>query len=148
VAVQAQSAWLDPATVSRGIAGIIDVAIEPTVAFCEYVFDRYGRFPAYLPSFSTVVGFQVAHLDTHFYDRHYRPEVLTSAHRRHFDPSCTGRHVSKMVSMSRVGDFFTEWKRRLNARDAVAIAVHYEATRIARRRSLPHDPTVLPIDGF
>jgi hypothetical protein len=81
----AQSAWLDPATVSGGIVGISDMAIEATVAFCEYVFDRYGRFPAYLPSFSTVVGFQVAHLDTHFYDRHYRPDVLTSAHRRHFD---------------------------------------------------------------
>jgi hypothetical protein len=50
--------------------------------------------------------------------------------------------------MSRVGDFFAEWERTMSARDAVAIAVHYEATRVARRRSLPHDPTVLPIDGY
>jgi hypothetical protein len=81
----AESAWRDPASVSEGIAGIGDAAIEATVAFCEYVFDKYGRFPAYLPAFSTVIGFQAAHLDTDFYDRHYRPEVLTSAHRRHFD---------------------------------------------------------------
>jgi hypothetical protein len=80
-----QSAWRDPAGVSEGIAGISDPAIEATVAFCEYVFDRYGRFPAYLPPFSTFVGFQAGHLDTDFYDRHYRPEVLTNAHRRHFD---------------------------------------------------------------
>jgi len=80
----AQSAWQDPAGVSEGIAGISDPAIEATVAFCEYVFDRYGRFPAYLSPFSTFVGFQAGHLDTDFYDRHYRPEVLTTAHRRHF----------------------------------------------------------------
>jgi hypothetical protein len=80
-----QSAWLDPVDVSEGIAGISDPAIEATVAFCEYVFDRYGRFPAYLPPFSTFVGFQAGHLDTDFYDRHYRPEVLTNAHRRHLD---------------------------------------------------------------
>jgi hypothetical protein len=80
-----QSAWRDPAGVSEGIAGISDSAIEATVAFCEYVFDRYGRFPAYLPPFSTFVGFQTGHLDTDFYDQHYRPEVLTNAHRRHLD---------------------------------------------------------------
>jgi hypothetical protein len=80
-----QSAWRDPAGVSEGIAGISDPAIEATVAFCEYVFDRYGRFPAYLLPFSTFVGYQAGHLDTEFYDQHYRPEVLTHAHRRHFD---------------------------------------------------------------
>jgi hypothetical protein len=80
-----QSAWRDPAGVSEGIAGISNPAIEATVAFCEYVFDRYGRFPAYLPPFSTFVGFQAAHLDTDFYDQHYFPEVLTNAHRRHLD---------------------------------------------------------------
>ena len=79
------SAWRDPASVSEGIAGVSDPAIEATVAFCEYVYDRYGRFPAYLPPFSTFVGFQAAHLDTNFYDQHYRPEVLTNAHRRHLD---------------------------------------------------------------
>lgn len=80
-----QSAWRDPRRVSEGIGGIGEPAIEATVAFCEYVFDRYGRFPAYLPSFSTVVGFQANHIDADFYDRHYRPEVLTEAHRRHLD---------------------------------------------------------------
>jgi hypothetical protein len=80
-----QSAWRDPAGVSEGIAGISDPAIEATVAFCEYIFDRYGRFPAYLAPFSTFVGFQAGHLDTDFYDQHYRPEVLTDGHRRHLD---------------------------------------------------------------
>lgn len=80
-----QSVWRDPAGVSDGIAGISEPAIEATVAFCEYVFDRYGRFPAYLAPFSTFAGFQAGHLDTDFYDQHYRPEVLTNGHRRHLD---------------------------------------------------------------
>lgn len=79
------SAWREPSGVSAGIAGITDAAIEATVAYCDYVFDRYGRFPAYLSPFSTVVGFQAGHLDTEFYDRHYRPEALSEVHRRHFD---------------------------------------------------------------
>src|SRR4029453_17317674 len=41
-----ESAWRNPAGISEGIAGISDPAIEATVAFCKYVFDRYGRFPA------------------------------------------------------------------------------------------------------
>jgi hypothetical protein len=80
-----ESAWRNPAGISEGIAGISDPAIEATVAFCKYVFDRYGRFPAYLSPFSTFAGFQAVHVDIDFYDRHYRPEVLTDAHRRHFD---------------------------------------------------------------
>lgn len=80
----AQSAWREPASISENIGGISDPAIEATVAFCEYVFERYGRFPAYLSPFSTLVGFQAGHIDPEFYDRHYRPEVLTNAHRRHF----------------------------------------------------------------
>jgi len=47
------------------------------------VFSRYGRFPAYLPPFRTVLGLQAAHLDVGFYDRYYRAEALTTRQRTH-----------------------------------------------------------------
>jgi hypothetical protein len=57
--------------------------VEATVAYCEYIYDHYGRFPAYLAPFRTVTGCQVTHVDTDFYDKFYRPEALTEAQREH-----------------------------------------------------------------
>jgi hypothetical protein len=71
--------------VSRDIPALGDRAVEATVAYCEYVWRRYGRFPAYLPPFHTLMGFQAAHLDLDFYERHYRPESLSETHRRHVE---------------------------------------------------------------
>jgi hypothetical protein len=76
----AASAWSDPA-IPRQVPELSEAAAAATVAYCEYVWKRYGRFPAYLPPFRTVVGYQGCHLDVEFYDRFYRPEALTSTQR-------------------------------------------------------------------
>jgi len=54
-------------------------AVEATAAYCDYVFRRYGRFPAYTAPFRTVIGFQVCRLDVDFYDRFYEPEALSDS---------------------------------------------------------------------
>jgi hypothetical protein len=78
-----QSAWRDPMAISNAVQEISDAAVEATTAYCEYIFDRYRRFPAYMPPFRTVLGFQACHLDTEFYDRYYRPEALSETERGH-----------------------------------------------------------------
>jgi hypothetical protein len=78
-----QSAWRDPSRIVAATPAPSDAAIAATAAYCGYVYGRYGRFPAYQPPFRTVLGFQVNHVDTEFYDRFYKPEALTQAHRRH-----------------------------------------------------------------
>ena len=78
------SAWADPAAVSAGIPDLSEKAIAATIAYCDYIFRRYGRFPAYLPPIHTISGFQVGHLDAEFYDRYYRPEALSETQRAHF----------------------------------------------------------------
>lgn len=80
-----QSAWREPAAVAAAVSEISAEAVDATVAYCEYVYKRYGRFPAYMPPFRTVLGFQACHLDTEFYDRHYRPEALSETERRHLE---------------------------------------------------------------
>jgi hypothetical protein len=67
-------AWLDPATASR-VPPLCPAAIAATKAYCEYLWTRYGRFPAYLAPFRTVVGYQACHLDAEFYDKFYRSEA-------------------------------------------------------------------------
>jgi hypothetical protein len=62
--------------------------VEATIAYCDYVYRRYERFPAYTAPFRTVIGFQVCRVDLDFYDRFYDPDVLPRAVR-----TCTGRAV-------------------------------------------------------
>lgn len=79
----AHSAWRDPAGATRQIPRVPDQAIEATIAYCEYIYQRYGRFPAYTSPFRTVLGYQATHVDVDFYDRFYRPDALSDTQRDH-----------------------------------------------------------------
>src|SRR5581483_2601521 len=75
--------WKDGAAVQAGIPTYSDRAIEATIAYCEYVYRKYGRFPSNSGPFRTILAHQAHHLDSDFYDRFYRPEVLTATQREH-----------------------------------------------------------------
>jgi hypothetical protein len=70
------TAWLDAPRVQARIPEYSVTAIDATIAYCEYVYDRYGRFPAACGPFRTVLAYQAHRLDPDFYARFYRPEVL------------------------------------------------------------------------
>ena len=76
------SAWTQHDAVVGTVSAISDATIAATIAYCEYVWKRYGRFPAYMPAYRTVLGFQACHLDAEFYDRFYRPEALGETQRK------------------------------------------------------------------
>jgi hypothetical protein len=78
------SAWANHSGVVGKVPPVSDTAIAATTAFCEYVWSRYGRFPANTPPYRTVLGFQACHLDAEFYDKFYKPEALTEQHRNDF----------------------------------------------------------------
>lgn len=78
------SAWADHARVSAQVPPVTETAIAATIAVCEYLWNRYGRFPVYMPPYRTVLGFQAAHLDAEFYDKFYRPEALGESQRADF----------------------------------------------------------------
>ncbi len=77
--------WRDGAAIQAGIPRYSDTAIAATVACCEYVYARYGRFPGSSGPFRTVLAHQAHHLDVAFYDTFYRPEVLSVTQREHED---------------------------------------------------------------
>jgi hypothetical protein len=79
----ATTGWRDGAQVQEGIPPYSDQAIAATIAYCEYVYDRYGRFPANSGPFRTVLAHQAHHLDPDFYDRFYQPGVLAETQRQH-----------------------------------------------------------------
>ncbi|MDX1636770.1 MAG: hypothetical protein R3281_02295 [Balneolaceae bacterium] len=76
-------AWREPSSISDAAPAPGEATIEATVAYCSYLYERYGRFPAYQPPLRTLLGFQVNHVDTEFYDKFYRPEALTDLQREH-----------------------------------------------------------------
>jgi hypothetical protein len=86
-----QSAWAEHRQVTQQIPPISAAAIDATIAYCEYVWNRYGRFPVYMPPYRTVLGFQACHLDVEFYDRFYRPEVLGETQRKDFAQHSKGK---------------------------------------------------------
>ena len=75
----ASTSWKDGAGVQAGIPPYSDAAIAATIAYCEYVHDRYGRFPANSGPFRTVLAHQAHRLDEDFYERFYKPEALPFA---------------------------------------------------------------------
>jgi len=79
----AATGWRDGATVQAGIPRYKDRTIAATIAYCDYVYRRYGRFPGTTGPFRTLLAYQAHHLDMDFYDRFYRTEVLTAEHRQH-----------------------------------------------------------------
>ena len=79
------SAWANHSEVAGKIPPVSGAAIAATTAYCEYIWDRYGRFPANMPPYRTVLGFQACHLDAEFYDKFYKPEALTERQRKDFE---------------------------------------------------------------
>jgi hypothetical protein len=75
------SAWAKHADVIGQIPAVSEATIAAVTDYCEYVWDRYGRFPAYMPAYRTVMSFQACHLDAEFYDKFYKPEALTARQR-------------------------------------------------------------------
>jgi hypothetical protein len=71
----ASTSWKDGAGVQAGIPMFSDAAIAATIAYCEYVHNRYGRFPANSGPFRTVLAHQAHRLDEDFYERFYKPEA-------------------------------------------------------------------------
>ncbi len=78
-----QSAWKDPGAIRSGSKKVAQATIDATIAYCEYLYHRYGRFPVYPAPYSTSVGFQANHLDLEFYDKFYRREAVSESHRQH-----------------------------------------------------------------
>ncbi|MEM4408414.1 MAG: hypothetical protein QXI19_06695, partial [Candidatus Caldarchaeum sp.] len=58
--------------------------IEIVKAVANYIYDTYGRFPAFIdPMFMRLV-FQAQHIDLEFYDKYYPEGAYTDMHVRHF----------------------------------------------------------------
>lgn len=67
----AVTSWQEPTTIQATIPRPSDKAIAATIAYCNYAYTRYGRFPPNAGPFRTVLAYQAHRLDDAFYQKFY-----------------------------------------------------------------------------
>jgi hypothetical protein len=75
--------YAHPDRVGGARASYSDETVAIVKAFVTYVHETYGRFPALIDPMFVRLVLQAHHLDTEFYDRHYRDGAYTHLHRDH-----------------------------------------------------------------
>ncbi len=77
--------WKDSRKV-RSAAKVHDRRFRECVTLqAQYLYDRFGKFPATVPSIYTMVYLQACHLDLGFYDHFYQPGAgYLDTHKNHF----------------------------------------------------------------
>jgi len=70
----------------RGSALVHDEEFRECVALqARYIYDRFGKFPATVPSIFVITCLQAHHLDREFYDRHFSPGAYLRTHAEHME---------------------------------------------------------------
>jgi len=86
--------------VKRGVTPYSEEFVDCLSDAAQYLVDTYGRFPNTSTTMVLSGYVQAVHLDTSFYDAHYRPGAYLESHARHMErwhgagpagPSSTGR---------------------------------------------------------
>jgi hypothetical protein len=52
---------------------------------CQYIFDRFGKFPGHVPSIFILNYLQAHHLDLEFYDQHFNAGAYLRTHAAHME---------------------------------------------------------------
>jgi hypothetical protein len=70
------SGWRDAKKIQDDIPGYSQQNIDAVVAYCEYVWETYGRFPLTSGPVRTIMAYQAHYIEKDFYRSFYRPEVI------------------------------------------------------------------------
>ena len=57
--------------------------VEITKAYCNYIYETYGRFPATFDPISMPIWLQAHHLETEWYDKYQIDGIISENHRQH-----------------------------------------------------------------
>ena len=76
--------YKNPEAVTENIERPSKDEIQVVKDICNYVYDTYGRFPAFSDPMFLRFMVQAHHLDLDFYDHYYPPGAYTEAHKNHF----------------------------------------------------------------
>ena len=82
-APDAAGPWRDSGAVKRSVAPYSEEFVDCLSSVAQYIYDKHGKFPG-IRSTMVLPGFvQAHHLDTDFYDAHYRDGAYLATHAGH-----------------------------------------------------------------
>lgn len=76
--------YRNPEAVIKEIERPSKEEIQIVKDICSYIYDTYGRFPAFSDPMFLRFMVQAHHLDLDFYDKFYPPGAYTESHKNHF----------------------------------------------------------------
>jgi len=76
--------YKNPEAVIKDIERPSKEEIQIVKDICSYIYDTYGRFPAFSDPMFLRFMVQAHHLDLDFYDKFYPPGAYTETHKNHF----------------------------------------------------------------
>jgi len=77
-----EKAFKDPELVC-GVKRPSEEDIQVVSDFLNYIYDTYGRFPALVDPIQLPLAVTAHHLELDFYDKYYKPGVITQEQRDH-----------------------------------------------------------------
>jgi hypothetical protein len=80
---QTDGPYKDNATIRGSAATMNEEFVDCVATMAQYVFDKFGRFPATVPSIYTLMYLQAHQLDTEFYDAHFSSGAYLRTHADH-----------------------------------------------------------------
>jgi hypothetical protein len=76
--------YREPDRVVNAVPRPHEDTVELVKDYCQYVYETYGRFPAYIDPMYQRLTCQAQHVDPDFYKLYYPPGALTPQHTEHF----------------------------------------------------------------
>ncbi len=77
--------WKESGRIRSAAAPATEELKECVALQAQYLYDRFGKFPATVPSIFSLMYLQAHHLDLGFYDKHFGPGAYLETHRRHME---------------------------------------------------------------
>lgn len=77
--------WKAAERVKQSVTPYSEAFVDCMSEIAQYVLDTYGKFPATQPTIALTGYAQAHHLDTDFYDTHYRPGAYLETHAEHLE---------------------------------------------------------------
>jgi hypothetical protein len=79
----------------KAVPGVSDEGIECVKDICTYIYEEYGKFPAFNDTMHLLYFIQAHHLDTDFYDKYFKDGAYLETHKNHFDMWHKGKNIPR-----------------------------------------------------
>ena len=82
----------------KGVPGVSEDGVNCVKDICNYIYETYGKFPAFNDTMHLLYFIQAHHLDLEFYDKYFKKGAYLDTHRDHFATWHKGSNVKSRSS--------------------------------------------------